>query len=85
MRSLHHHDARWYRLSHAAKVAAGWRCQQCGNAGLMEAHHIHPVRLGGEPYPPLSGLLVLCRPCHLRKHRGTKFDPAWDQAVRELM
>lgn len=41
---------------------SGNRCEWCGNAGKLEAHHIEPVRLGGAN--DLGNLEYLCRDCH---------------------
>ena len=60
---------RWQAVSRAAKEAAGWRCGECSRAGKLETHHVRPVREGGEPFPPPSGLVVLCRGCHQKRHR----------------
>lgn len=80
---------RWRRLAAAAIEAAGWRCQRCGERGhsraggvtdgALEVHHRIAVADGGPAFPPLSGLIVLCRLCHMRQHgkRPGARDPAW--------
>lgn len=58
---------RWKRLR-LAKLRAVPLCEDCRQVGVVRAatvvDHVRPVRLGGEPFPPLSGLMSLCKPCH---------------------
>ena len=80
---------RWRALAAQAIEAAGWRCQSCDERGhsraggvtgaVLEVHHRVAVADGGEPFPPLAGLIVLCRDCHMREHgkRPGARDPAW--------
>ena len=81
--------ARWRALAAQAIEAAGWRCQRCDERGhsraggvtgaVLEVHHRVPLESGGEPFPTLAGLIVLCRLCHLAEHgkRPGARDPAW--------
>jgi 5-methylcytosine-specific restriction protein A len=61
---------RWHRLRRL-KLAAVPLCEDCAAIGRAElaraVDHVVPVRLGGEPFPPLSGLMSLCIPCHNAK------------------
>lgn len=58
---------RWKRLR-LAKLRAVPLCEDCRQVGVVRAatvvDHVRPVRLGGEAFPPLSGLRSLCKPCH---------------------
>ena len=60
-----------------ALEAAGWRCA-CGAAGRLEAHHIEPLDAGGDPYA-LDNLEIVCRACHIDRHRRplTDAEAAW--------
>lgn len=55
----------WRLTRLRALGAAGWRCQRCGKAAVLEVHHRQRLADGGEPYDP-DNLEVLCRPCHFR-------------------
>lgn len=81
-----HHRAldgpRWLRTRRRALEAAGWRCERCGVAGRLEAHHRKPLHLGGEPYAP-ENLKVLCRTCHIDAHRRPLTDA--EKAWRDLL
>lgn len=60
--------ARWARVRLAVLAAAGWRCTQCGRAGVLEVHHRKPLADGGAPYDPRN-LEARCRPCHFNAHQ----------------
>ena len=77
---------RWAAARRVALEAAGWRCERCGAAGALEAHHKKPLHLGGEPYQ-LDNLIVLCRSCHIDAHRRplTDAERAWRELVEELL
>ena len=60
--------AAWKHLRLAALQAANWRCARCRRYG-NEAHHEIPLSRGGPELPGLSGLEILCRPCHFQQHR----------------
>jgi hypothetical protein len=51
-----------------AKLAAQPVCEQCAKRGLSvlaeAVDHIVEIRHGGDPFPPLAGLMSLCVPCH---------------------
>ena len=46
---------------------AGWRCQKCGKAARLEAHHREALARGGPMYDP-DHLVILCRGCHIDHH-----------------
>jgi 5-methylcytosine-specific restriction protein A len=59
--------ANWRRLR-AAKLAEHPLCEVCEKAGrIVVASHVDhqtPISLGGDPFPPLSGLTAMCHSCH---------------------
>ena len=60
-------SGRWRRVRLEVLERDGWRCVQCGKAGVLEVDHITPLELGGEPWA-LANLQTLCRtPCHWAK------------------
>ena len=88
--SIHHaalNSARWAHVRGAVLQRAGRRCEQCGRAGRLEAHHVEQLQHGGAPYE-LKNLRVLCRLCHIAEHRTRRhFTPsalAWQALVKEL-
>ena len=74
--------AAWKRLRLAALQAANWRYARCGRYG-SECHHLVPLYLGGPSLPPLSGLEILCRGCHLKNHKPAA-RRAWDRLLDRL-
>lgn len=74
----------WARLK--AFERDGWRCTKCGKAGRLEAHHEPPLRDGGDPYD-LTGIVTLCRFCHVEHHRTEYEIPGraeWRKLVKEM-
>ena len=68
---MRHHPAnldrtRWRRLRVKMLDNAGWRCRQCGKAGLMELDHVKPVSQGGQWWSE-KNLQILCKNCHFLK------------------
>lgn len=68
----------------------GWRCRECGKAGLLEADHIEPLDRGGKPFDLDNGQ-ALCKPCHKiktaaenRRQLGPRAQ-AWADAVKALI
>ena len=57
----------WQALRAEALRRAGWRCAHCGGYA-REVHHKVPVAQGGPEIPGLTGVLVLCKDCHVREH-----------------
>lgn len=56
----------WDRMRNEALAYHGHRCQICGNASNLQAHHRTYDRLGNED---MDDLVVLCDRCHKRHHR----------------
>lgn len=56
-------DPRWRIARARAKQRDKHRCTQCGRAGVLEVHHIVPLKDKGEPFDLLN-LATLCVPCH---------------------
>ena len=63
----------------------GYRCRECGKAGILEVHHIQHVRNGGSD--ELDNLITLCRNHHIRMHSKpkTKRQIEWQKMLRELI
>ena len=55
------------RSARRCSGADGRRCQQCGKAGRLEAHHVLPLEEGGQN--DLENLSTLCRGCHIEVHK----------------
>lgn len=54
---------RWRTLSARLRRMVG-ECERCGSTAGLSVDHLVPTSMGGEVFPPWSGLRVLCRPCH---------------------
>ena len=74
--------AAWKRLRLAALQAANWRCARCRRYG-NEAHHKIPLSRGGPELPDLSGLEILCRACHFKRH-GSARRTGWDALLSRV-
>ena len=78
-----HHAAlsgpRWEAARRALFDDAGWKCQLCGKAGRLEAHHRRPLHKGGAEYDP-ANLMALCRSCHIAQTRAQRRPPVAGQA-----
>jgi len=65
-----YNTAAWQRLR-KAKLAANPVCEACERRGrtvLAKAvDHVVAINKGGEPFPPLTGLMSMCEPCHNSK------------------
>lgn len=63
----------WRKLRFA-KLAASPLCEACRMRGRFTdakaVDHIQPVKQGGDPFPPLSGLMAMCERCHNEKTSG---------------
>lgn len=60
---------RWQRIR-KAKLQANPLCEVCLPARCVPAtdvDHVVPIRQGGDPFPPNSGLRSYCHACHSRK------------------
>ena len=93
--SNHHirlHGRRWSIVRRAVFMRDGWRCVECGKAGMLECDHITPLQRepGQDPFDP-NGLQSLCRSCHIaktaRENRRdlTPAEQAWRGLVAELV
>ncbi|OHV63842.1 hypothetical protein LCM4577_11070 [Mesorhizobium sp. LCM 4577] len=60
----------WQRLRRA-KLSSQPTCEACEKRGrtmlAVAVDHIVAINKGGEPFPPLTGLMSLCEPCHNSK------------------
>lgn len=73
-------DSRWKRKANLVKQVAQGRCQDCGAAGRLEAHHCYYARMGNGFHPweyPLSALRALCHDCHEKRERVEMSFRAW--------
>jgi 5-methylcytosine-specific restriction protein A len=65
--------SKWKRLR-LAKLSECPVCFACEQRGLTElatvVDHMKPISQGGDPFPPLDGLLSLCARCHNEKTSG---------------
>ena len=69
LRSIYAHPE-WARIRRQAFARAKYKCEDCG-AGIsrLACHHVNPVREGGEWFPSLDGVKVLCANCHAEWHK----------------
>lgn len=62
--------ATWQRLREA-KLSAQPLCEACLRREVIKpavaVDHIVAIEKGGEPFPPLTGLMSMCEPCHNAK------------------
>lgn len=72
---------RWARTRREVFDRDGHRCQSCGRAGKLEADHIEPLHLGGDPWA-FENLQSLCRSCHIAKTRAERPPRVVPEAVR---
>lgn len=82
------HDATRYQ-SHLWRVRrrqvlekAGYRCEECGNAGRIEVHH--KIKISQCGTDDLENLEALCRRCHFRRHKRRIDVPEranWDDLI----
>jgi len=60
----------WQRLR-KAKLSVQPVCEACERRGVTRlakaVDHIKAIKAGGEPFPPLDGLMSLCQSCHSAK------------------
>ena len=86
----HLNTRRWDAVRRAVFERDGWRCVECGRAGLLEVDHVVPLKRGGDPWDP-DNLQALCRRCHIEKTRRenrrppTPAEAAWQRLVVEMM
>lgn len=62
--------ARWQRLR-MAKLADSPLCEACKPMEIIVAadvvDHVKAINKGGDPFPPLDGLMSMCASCHNAK------------------
>ena len=76
-----YHTLRWRLLAKKLKRKSGFKCQECRiKTGALETHHIKPVKEGGDFWSE-SNLIVLCRKCHVAKHRK-KIDEQYEEWIK---
>lgn len=60
-----------WRGLRAAKLSIQPLCEACLRREVVEeakvVDHIIAIAKGGDPFPPLSGLMSMCEPCHNTK------------------
>jgi 5-methylcytosine-specific restriction protein A len=65
-----YNTAAWKRLR-LAKLAANPLCYACELRGRLvpavAVDHVTAIAAGGDPFPPLDGLMSLCQRCHNEK------------------
>ena len=74
----------WQALRRRVFERDGYRCQQCGKAGRLEAHHVVELAAGG--VDSMENVLTLCRGCHIA-HHNPKPRPdtsGWDKLVARI-
>ena len=62
------YNSRRWAMARRKQIVENPLCERCG-AVAQEAHHVVPLREGGDPYD-LNGLASLCKPCHSRHTRA---------------
>jgi hypothetical protein len=76
--------AYWQNVRHRKFASVDWKCEQCGRAGALDAHHLHYDTLGFED---LHDLQALCRGCHENADRvraaDTRYNNAWNTYMRK--
>ena len=78
-------DPRWARIRAEAFAKAGYKCEECGlGISRLACHHISPIREGGEWFPSLDGVKVLCMNCHAEWHkqRRDKMPEDWAKLLQ---
>lgn len=80
------HTVEWIRTRKLAMERASFRCEECGKSGRLEAHHIIPRREGGALYAA-TNIKVLCRECHLNKHKRqlSPTEEKWKEIINTIM
>jgi len=67
----------WARLR-ACKLVTTPLCEACDLRGTLTrantVDHVLAISKGGDPFPPLDGLMSLCASCHSQKTRAVDTD-----------
>ena len=79
----------WRRASYACRERARWLCGRCASEGFTKAaelaHHIKPVKDGGEKLAE-ENLEAICFTHHELEHgRANEQKRAWGRYLQELM
>ena len=65
-----YNTAQWRKLR-LAKLASKPMCETCEARGeavpANVVDHMRPINAGGDPFPPLDGLMSMCERCHNEK------------------
>ena len=80
---------RWLELRARIFRERGEQCESCysiGSYGEIQLHHKRPVSLGGAIFDE-KNLEVLCRSCHLERHRAIEQSkmPEWKRKLYRLV
>ena len=79
-----HWNPEWRAARKLALNRDGYRCRDCGKAGMLEVHHIQSLSKGGDN--ELTNLRTMCRSCHIALHRPKPIiKTEWDFMVEELL
>ena len=81
--TLHTHALR--QLRHRKLTAAGHLCEECTSPMDLEVHHIIPVHHRPDLALDDDNTVVLCRSCHISKHRRhVRGRDAWQDRLNML-
>lgn len=65
------YNTRTWQQLRLAKLAHNPMCYACSLRGLVAlavaVDHVKAIKAGGDPFPPLDGLMSLCERCHNEK------------------
>ena len=77
---------RWITLRAKLYRERGEQCEECFSIGEVQVHHIKPVSLGGAIWDE-SNLEIVCRSCHLDRHRKIEESkmPDWKRNLYRLI
>ena len=77
---------RWKVLRAKVFRERGEQCESCFSIGEVQVHHRIPVSLGGAIFDE-KNLEVLCRSCHLERHRAIEQSkmPDWKRRLYDLI
>ena len=74
----------WERIRREVFERDGYRCQKCGKAGRLEAHHVVHLAAGGGN--AVENVQTLCRGCHIAHHGGpvAEEQAGWDKLIARI-